>query len=133
MDLATLRTDSEDGAELVILHPKTREPIMTDGKPLTIRLASITSKQYLEREAEIIEKRRGLKKVTSEYLREEAAETLAKVTLSWQGVEFNGEELPCTIANAKKIYMVPGLKWLREQVDLFVADEANFIKPSQTD
>jgi hypothetical protein len=134
VDILELRTDSKDGAELTIMRPDTNEPLLgSDGKPIVFRVASTTSQYAIDRQNELIELRRKRKKITAEMLREDDAETLAKLTLGWSdNFTFGGEKMECSIVNAKKLYLVPGLTFITRQVDAFVTNDANFIQPSQT-
>jgi hypothetical protein len=52
-------------------------------------------------------------------------ERLAAATLSWQGVIYQGAELACTAANARRLYGEQ--LWIREQVARFLEDRAHFL------
>lgn len=56
---------------------------------------------------------------------DQAVKTLARCTLDWEGVGENGNMLDCTFENVCHIY--GKYLWLREQVDIFMADRANFL------
>ena len=66
------------------------------------------------------------KSATSEEFEAETIDILAKCTLSWEKVVLEGKELPCTYENAKTVYT--NFIWLREQVDAFINDRANFLE-----
>jgi len=49
-----------------------------------------------------------------------------RCTLAWRGIVYEGEALECNPGNARRLYAA--LPWLREQVEAFIADRANFLK-----
>jgi len=61
-------------------------------------------------------------------------ELLASCTIGWRAVEeesfgtllLDGEEIPFSTENAKKIYS--RFPWIKEQIDIAIGDRANFIK-----
>lgn len=129
MDLGQLDTvkASNSGAVMQVRHPTTGAVI--DG--VTVTLLGIDSDAYREREAitadkrlQKILKRSGNKLSTSE-MREDTLNMLVACTVGWEGVVLDGAPLPFNPANARKLYQrVP---WLREQVEEFVGDRANFL------
>lgn len=134
MDLANLRTDSKDGAVFTLTHPVTKAPVLdADGNPVTITLASPESEFGRKARRKMLDAIKGKKgELSPEEADEIDADMLANVTLDWSGVMFEGEALSCNIANAKKVYGVPGLAWMRRALLGFYSDTANFIPPSQT-
>lgn len=57
---------------------------------------------------------------------------IAACTLSWEGVEWEGEPMECTPENAEKLYRNPKLGWLKRQVDRFIHRTGNYLgKPKQ--
>lgn len=121
IDLATLDTQasSEAGAELELAHPATGEEL-----GIFITLAGADSSQWRRAVADVAN-RRGRKKVTAEDARRDGIEIIARCTLSWRNVRVDGEDLPCTLENAKKLYT--RFNWMREQADAFCSDRANFL------
>ena len=137
MDLTELDTSSaaDEGVEMAVRHPVTNAPLMmADGEtPITIRVAGMDSKIF--RKAQRANQDRRMKGAryrapTADELDAEATELVAKCTLSWRGVMIDGAELQCSFANAKQLYT--RLPWLREQVDLFMGDRANFLQTPAT-
>jgi len=126
MDLSKL--NSEDEATLEIVHPSTGEPL-----GIKITVAGIDSKIYREAQRKVSNKRlkqtfgRGVvnKTPTVEEFEAETVDILAKCTMSWQNIVWEEKELPCNYENAKMIYIK--LIWLRDQVDAFINDRANFL------
>ena len=64
-------------------------------------------------------------RIDAESIEAEAIEVLIACTLDWANVAFEGEVLECTKANIRKVYTA--FPWVREQVDEFVDDRANFM------
>lgn len=125
MDLTKLNLTeaSEIGAELELEHPITGEKL-----DAVIHLAGTDSAAYRGKQKEIQSKRiaklaRG-KKADFSNSDDEECELLASCTLGWSGI-FNGkEEVKFSHAAAKKLYLES--YWIREQVDSFIGDRANF-------
>lgn len=134
MDLSTLdvAAAAEEGAELHLRHPTTNE-LLFDGDdkvPVTITLAGADSERFRSAQRAQINRRlrkRGREDATIEAAEADAIELLAASTLGWSGIALDGEDLACTPANAKKLYR--RMSWVREQVDVFMADRGNFLKP----
>jgi hypothetical protein len=134
MDLSTLTTQeaSEQGAEMPVLNFITQEPI-TDGKgvPSVIRLAGMDSKRYREHNRKVQNRKlrnitRGAKNVTwdAEEAEKDNLDLAVACTLSWSGIGWKGEDLPCTPENVQMLYTQ--LPWLREQVEQFITARENF-------
>jgi len=127
-DLAFLDTAAvaEQGAELALLHPGTGKAL-----GITIRLAGVDSDIYRKASRKITEKRlnRGrVGKLDLEAVEDEGLTVMAACTLGWSGVVVDGQELPCTRDNAQAVYR--RFPWIREQVDAFMGDRANFLPKS---
>lgn len=123
-DLASLDTVAlcEQGAELELVHPGTGAPL---GVFVTVAgLDSRTWRRAVDAQNEKRRSRRG--PATQEEALAGTVDILARCTLAWRGVAFEGEELPCTVENARMIYT--RLPWLREQVDLFASNRAFFLR-----
>lgn len=129
MDLndINLTEAAEIGAELILEHPVTGEPL-----DIVIHLAGTDSSAYRMKQKEITGKRiakmaRG-KKPDFAASDSEACELLAACTLGWDGILEGGEEVKFSKESAKNLYMEHN--WIREQVDLFIGDRANFFTKS---
>lgn len=136
MDLSTVSAAAEEGAILELKDP-TGEPILKpDGKPVTITLAGMESKRFKRARNSIGDrylKNAGPTSRAAKTMEEaigDLAFQLASVTIAWDGVIVDGQELECTQANAKKVYLQ--YDWVREQVDSFVGNRANFWKASSS-
>jgi hypothetical protein len=125
MDLSTidLTKSAEAGADLTLEHPVTGEPL-----DIIITLAGTDSASYRAKQKEIQNKRitkmaRG-KKADFSITDDEACDILAGCTLGWVGILESGKELEFSVLNAKDLYIKHF--WIREQVDAFMGDRANF-------
>ena len=126
MDLDELVVSEDEGAVLTLNGPD-GEPLLYDGKPVTITLAPMDSVRW-RRAVDVVGDRRiktanprmgtGVKSMSEQ--REDQAFMLASVTIAWDNVAFDGGLKDCTLSNAKKLYMHPRLGWLMRQVDDFL-------------
>jgi hypothetical protein len=130
-DLSKLNTakSSEEGSVLEVLHP-----IENTKLGIRIRLAGQDSEVYRKVTNKIANKRvkqlspgRPSMTFTVEEQESNAVIILVACTLGWEGIVMNGQEYPFNPDNAKTLYSDPGFSWLREQVDKFIADRANFL------
>lgn len=131
---------ADQGATMTVMHPVKRTPLIAvDGKPIGIRLVGIDSDIYQKnnfqgRDANVEELRRRAK-FSSASDHYKGGKLLAKCTLDWHGIVqgwIDGSK-DNTVAsfsyeNALALYNNRGVNWLREQVDEFIADRANFLK-----
>lgn len=133
MDLVTAAAirGTDDGVPMTVVHPGTGMPYLDDaGETVRIWLCGKDSKRYQKAQDEIVD--RNIKagkrlKVNAELLKQQGTELLAKVTTKWEGVTMQGQSLPCNFENAKNAYSIP---WLREQVEEFIEERANFLTNS---
>jgi hypothetical protein len=142
MDLKELDviSSANEGFELRLVNPKTQENL-----GLYITVLGKDSDAFRRLSAE--QNRRRLTKMTkggvvrfgtlsAEELDADAVDLLAACTVRWREDEgvaapkdtltINGDEVPCTRANAVSVYT--RFPWIREQVDTAIGDRANFIK-----
>ena len=119
-------TASNQGAAMQVLHPVTNVPTGVE-----ITLAGADSDVYrraqrtwANKQMDRLMKRRG-NNPSVEEIEERSLDIMARCTLSWKDVEFKGKKLPCNYENAIMLYRE--LPWLREQVDEFINDRANFL------
>ena len=130
-DLGNIITaDDSNGEFLHLMNPGNGEPLTNDdGSNVGIYLLGKDSDAYRLAQRKITNRRlsqKGNTSITAERIEIEANEILANCTVSWTGIVYNGEVLVCDIANAKMIYK--DLPWLKEQVDEFVAERANYLE-----
>jgi hypothetical protein len=123
-----LEEKSEEGADLVLLHPTTYEPLFTDGKKkMIIRLVGMDSGKYRKKSAQIANRELGKRKVKNSLEKSERQgnELLAACTIGWTLQLDEDSELDFSVEAAEDLYS--SLRWVREQVDEFIADRANFL------
>lgn len=131
LDLATLSTaaPSEEGRWLEIRHPITGAPMVhEDGRPLRIRVRGVDSSTFAKiREGKL---RRlfveGLPAEEDPHKRDAA--TLADLLVGWEGLVWRGVDLPFTRAAAVEV--LTETPWLREQIERFAGERANFLPAS---
>lgn len=129
MDLLQLDSVSvaNEGSELTVLHPATQEE--TDIKIILRGADSDEYRSNTRRRVEQMQRNAKLKNqpdMDVKDLEDKHIELLAGLTLSWTGVQKGEEDVPCTPENVKDIYT--NWPWIKEQVNKFVEDRANFIK-----
>lgn len=144
MSLAALNTAAaaNEGRVLTVLHPTERTPLVgQNGKPVTITLLGQDSDIFIK--AENAARARAM-----EHLSEggkfspaasdlQACEALARCTLDWSNIpkgwiDGTDDETPAKHSHetAVALYQNPGVKWLRDQTDKFIATRSNFLKAS---
>jgi hypothetical protein len=130
-DLSNLSTikKAEEGAVLEVLHPANDTRL-----GIRITLAGEDSEVYrsfVNKQANKLRQKvmpgRAYVPPPVEKDQEQATDLLAACTLGWEGMVMNGKPYPFTRENAKALYSNPGFAWLRNQVDKFIADRANFL------
>lgn len=115
----------EEGAEVEILHPSTRK-----GTGFYIKVLGVDSLEFQKAERNIrnqtIKVLSEKKELTAESQIESEIDHLVAITVGWRGIEFEGKAKDFTKKACKELYTKsPGV---RQQVDRFVSDRANFIK-----
>ncbi|WP_025898611.1 hypothetical protein [Sneathiella glossodoripedis] len=112
---------AEAGAALTLLHPITGEVL-----DVVIRLRGMDAPAWhaVIREQIDTQINAGKRSLTAAELEEAHIERLARATIEWQGVVYQGHSLVCTPANARRLYSEQ--LWIREQVARFVEDRENF-------
>lgn len=134
MDLAAL--EPAEGATIALRHPVSNEPLVDDKGPLTIDIVGVDSPKFQARQRLLTNKRLATSgnrkaKLTAEDLEEEGIATVAACITGWSAnVELDKKPLEFSRANAK--LLITRLRWIGEQVDLAIADRANFLKASPT-
>ena len=126
IDLSSLDSAAraDDGAALHIVHPATNVEL-----GITIQLAGIDSAVHRRAVAAAANRRAkgGFRKqITLERVQEENIETLAACTLAWEGVRIDGKDIAFSHAAAVSLYT--RFPWLREQVEEFISDRANYLQ-----
>jgi hypothetical protein len=122
-----------------ILDPGTgqvmRVVIEKDGEKKTyeayVEVFSLDSRKSGAIQSELAKKRSERRGVsTQEESDAEQADILACLTTGWCIVTFDGDvlEVPCTLENARDLYILPEWCFLRDQVRAGAANRANFIR-----
>ena len=132
LSLFDTESASNQGAELTLLHPSTKEPVEFKGKPITIRLLGPDSDVYTKHiQSKARESRRNAAKgkkdsdIDFDKLKREAAELYAAMTISWNNMPGDdGKTLEFSREAAVKLYL--SYKDIRVQVGDFIGDSANF-------
>lgn len=128
-DLNNLDTGkaADQGAVLELIHPVENTKL-----DIRITLAGSDSAVYRKTQNRIanvrtskISPQRPFIPLTSEEQEENGLEVLAACTLAWEGVMVDGADVECNVRNAKMVYR--RFPWIKEQVDAFVANRANFL------
>jgi hypothetical protein len=122
---------SDEGAVMELRHPVTGIALVQDdGTAVSIRLAGMDSGRFRKQQRANTDRRlRGSRRgVTGTEMDAEGLELLVAVTLGWTGIEIDGERPEANAVNVRKVYTK--FPWIREQVDNFVGDRANFLKNS---
>lgn len=130
MDLATLDLTkaSNDGAWITLKHPATGEEL--SGK---IKIVGKDSTKFTQLSEEF--KRKTLDDMKSnktmaqrlENAQEQSDAILVACTLDWADMMLDGKDLPFGEANVKMVYS--RFVWIKEQIDVAIADRANFLTP----
>ena len=111
---------AEAGAWMDVYHPNGG---LIDGFRLHLR--GTDGATFRKQMSRLAEKYQNKRKLSPEQAVEKACELLAALTIGWEGLEEDGKPLKYSFAAAKDLYMKHS--WLREQVDVFVADRGNFL------
>lgn len=110
------------GAIMDVLHP-----VKGTKTGIQITLAGMDSDRYRDFKRSRQNKKireQGPGPLTVEDIEEVGLDALVELTLGWK-MRVDGADLPCTPANVKAVYK--RFPWLKEQVDAFVAQRANFM------
>lgn len=132
-----LSTDTP--SKMILVHPVTRQPLRDeDGNEGYIDLYSSDSDVARKYDREVTRRRlnqRGQIRLSPEELEAEGLDKLAALTAGWNLVALNGKKLdvPCNTQNARELYSIPSMTWIRDQVNEFAVDRANFAKASSSD
>lgn len=130
MDLASLDLTkaSNDGAWITLKHPATGDDL--SGK---IKVVGKDSTKFVQLSDEY--RRKTLEDMKSnktmaqkmESAQEQSDAILVACTIDWEGMMLDGKDLPFSEFNVKMVY--ERFKWIKEQIDVAIADRANFLTP----
>jgi hypothetical protein len=126
---AAMELAVEQPSRMTIRHPTTGQPL--DGYLDLLSFDGEAARQY---DLDISRKRvqQRVTRVTPEMLEEEAIGRLAALTAGWKlcGLDDSPLDVPFNPKNAAELYASNGMKWLREQAAVWMADRANFTAAS---
>lgn len=137
LDELDIGTKSNEGIELELLHPITREPL---GMFLTV--CGMYSERYIAHQrkvqnADLLKARQGKGKKQDEDIMQIAEDRgtalLVACTTGWRHGEskalpFHGGKHEFSAEKCAELYTSKSLPWVRLQVDRAIADDSNFIK-----
>lgn len=133
MDLSNFNVEkmAEQGAWMELENPETGDVLKSDeGEPVAIKVLGTDSKAWRNKNR-LYQQRRIAKMTRSRSKQidytmsdEDACELLSECTVGWKGIVDDGEEVEFSKEAAFDLYMK--YIWIREQVDSFVGDRANF-------
>lgn len=136
MDLSTFDTSdiANAGAVLELRDPAGNPVLQDDGSPVTITLLGEDSDvvtQASNRNANQFLRgtSAGGQAVTAEMSKTNEINKFASATVGWNGIVVDGEAVKFSTDAAKALYR--RFPWIRDQVRIFIADRANFMKASR--
>lgn len=151
MNLTSLQTSTaaNSGRVMPVLHPNDRTPLFAIGAkpdekiPVTITLLGKDSDAFIKAENaarnRAVEQIKKQVKFSAAAADLEASQTLARCTTAWTGIpqgwlDGSDDESPADFSPeaALALYTNLGVRWVRDQVDEFVAERANFLTRSPT-
>jgi len=132
MDLSEDRFSTKkaniEGVQYIFCDPDTNEELFEDddeSKPVCVYLVGKDSKEFKAFNSEIENKFRGKKMPVGAKAKALGYDLLARCTLRFERVGFNGNAVESTHAGAFEFYK--NCDWAREQVDSFIVERANFL------
>lgn len=120
MDLADLftRGTAESGVEMKLLHPATGEVIKNeDGKEWVVTVAGTDSDRW-KSTIRAAARKRGQSS-------DDGIETMSSLVVGWKNLVLNKETLKFTPQAAIKL--LTDYPWIRDQVNAFASERANFL------
>lgn len=121
---------SKDVATLDLVHPIEKTILKKDnGDPMTISLYGAETNAYKKKMYELRRKFLLNKDATFEDGEEFTMAMLVAVTEDWD-IQLDGKTPKCTEKAVRDLYTAQ--PWIRDQVDAFVHDRANFLSVAST-
>lgn len=128
------------GAFIELEHPVTGEPLMdADGKPYGIEGLGEDSaevrkidRKHADKRAEKMRKGNIDAALKQDALEQDRIERLTVATKSWYLPPLNGETLPFTPANARRVYGGEDLAWIADQFEKGMRDRTRFFSTGST-
>lgn len=134
---AALSLEVEKPGRMIIRHPGTQAPLVDgEGREGWIEVFSSDS-DVANRQRRAVQNRRmddfrNKRRPTVEEAEADGLDLLAAITAGWYLVGPDGAvlDVPFSRDAARELYASAGTAWLRDQVDIFAGDRANFVKAS---
>lgn len=131
----SLAIEADKPSRMIIIHPSTREPLGEEDDIAYIDLYSLDSDVARKYNRAMNTRRlqqRKIRRPTPEEFEENAVDLLVALTAGWKLKDLEGVDLaiPFSSEDAKELYSNTATTWIREQVDEFISDRSNFMKPS---
>lgn len=140
MDLSKFDTSakSEKGAILELRSPVDGEIIIDEqsSKPVSLTLLGPDSKRYLSVSHDATNRRLEKRlrsnraKITAEEVEADQLELLVECTVGWNGIRVGADYWDFSKDNARKLYRMQGLSWIRQQAQEFIDERSNFLGES---
>lgn len=133
MSLDALAVDVSNAVPVILLHPKTRQPLRdANGKEAFISVVSLDSPEVQKVQKAALNKRlkmRGRVTMTADELEAERAEALVAATKDWYLIGLDGTPLnvPLNDTAARTVYTDLRFSWIKEQVSEALDDRATFL------
>lgn len=120
------------GADCHLEHPVTSEALYdADGKAVTVRVVGNDSREFKAALSRISAKLNSKKKSTLEQAEARSVELIAACVKGWSGLYEGKEPIECTPENVTRV--LTEQSWIRDQLDAFIADRANFFPSAPKD
>lgn len=124
-DISSLKF--KDTAEVVILHPLTEQELVDDkGEKVIVTVYGKASKEFRNAASALSNRTLSKSKQTEEQARAAIITFLTACTVGVSGLEVNGQPIK-TKDEIRELYEDESLSWLREQVNVAIGDESNFL------
>jgi hypothetical protein len=119
-------------SRMIIINPTSGQPLRNaaTGEEAFIDLLSNNSSVGREHDRATLDQRirAGTRRQTAEQIEADMVERLAKLTKGWSLVSLDGTpiDVECNAANARELFSMPELSWLRDAANAFAADVGNY-------
>lgn len=134
---ASLLLEVDKPERMTLVHPITKQPLRDEaGTEAFISLYSADSEVARKHQRTVGKRRLAMRrgaKPTIEEIEAEQVELLAVLTADWYLLGWRDSQPlsePFSLENARELYGLAGATWIREQVDDWLGDRANFVKAS---
>lgn len=125
MDISEIKV-VDDSVPMVLQHPATGEDLRDDqGRPMTIYLVGQDSKEMRGIRSELYSQNRKARTDTFDRAEARSMRILVGCTKRFENLQMGGAEIEYSDEAAEKLYR--DFPWIRDQVDLFIGERANFL------